>query len=110
MKKIGLILLGLILVLMVACSADSPEDTAFLDTVKGKKIIFLGTDNGYFSNDGKEYTENSGFTLKFDKATSATEANYTVKGVDYTFSIGNNKLSITMMGSVPIIKGTLTAK
>ena len=109
MKKISLIFLSLVLVFMVGCSAQSKDETAFLDAVKGKNTTFLNVVAGSFSDDGKTYTTAgaASFVYNFDSAASGTEATYLLGGVAGTgikFVLDGN--TVTLAG----VKYNLVAK
>ena len=107
MKKISLIFLSLVLVFMVGCSAQSSEDTAFLDSVKGK---YAGVKEPvkagfFFSEDGKTADNVAGgitISYKFKSAESSTKATYTYEfagqSVDGIFEVADGKLSVSLGG------------
>ena len=110
MKKISLIFLSLVLVFMVGCSAQSSEDTAFLDSVKGKYAgVKEPVKAGFFFNkDGKTAVNESGvgtsITYIFKSAESNTKATYTAEvfgaSIEATFEVADSKLSVTISGDV----------
>lgn len=75
MKKISLILLGLLLVLCVSCSTES----SFLSKVKGKTVTFTtevnSSSTGQFTSSGKEFNVGSA-SYTFDNAISELSATY----------------------------------